>query len=67
MPKYHFDVVHEDAEGISCSDHADARRKADAIAKKIAKTVPDSEPRAILLSDDTGAAVYKAPIKPSRD
>ena len=67
MPKYHFDVVHEDAQGISCNDLVEARRKADAIADKIAKTVPGSEPRAILLSDDSGTAVYKAPIKPARD
>jgi hypothetical protein len=67
MPKYHFDVVHEDKVGISCSDHVEARRKADAIADRIAKTVPDSEPRAILLFDDAGTAVYRAPIRRAGD
>jgi hypothetical protein len=67
MPKYHFDVVHEDAVGMTCGDHVEARRKADAIADKIAKSAPDTEPRAILLFDEGGIAVYKAPIRPTAD
>jgi hypothetical protein len=71
MKTYHFDIAHgvrlEDPVGFDCRTDDDARMKAEAIARQIAKDVTgepdDRETRAVIVVDDAGTELYRVPIK----
>jgi hypothetical protein len=68
MPIFHFDIADgvrlEDPVGLDCSNEKDARKTADLIARQIAIDVVDGdEDRAVLVVDEPGLEIYKAPIK----
>ena len=69
MPIFHFDIADgvrlEDPVGLDCKNENDAKKTADLIARQIAVDIPaDSEDRAVLVVDETGSEIYKAPVKP---
>lgn len=67
MPYYHFEIVNgfrlEDPVGLQCHDHVAARRRADMIARQIAEDVPARQTRTVVLIDDHGTEIYKAPVR----
>jgi hypothetical protein len=68
MPIFHFDIADgvrlEDPVGLDCRNESDARRTADLIARQIAIDVVDGgEDRSVVVIDEAGAEIYKAPIK----
>ena len=71
MPIFHFDIVDiadgvrlEDPVGLDCKSEHDAKRTADLIARQIAMDLSgDKEPRSVVVVDQTGSEIYKAPVK----
>jgi len=68
MPIFHFDIADrvrlEDPVGLDCKNEHDARKTADLIARQIAIDLDgDSEDRAVVVVDEAGAEIYKAPVK----
>jgi hypothetical protein len=68
MPIFHFDIADgvrlEDPVGLDCKSECDARRTADLIARQIAIDLEgDSEDLAVVVIDEAGAEIYKAPVK----
>jgi hypothetical protein len=68
MPIFHFDIADgvrlEDPVGLDCKNEHDARKTADLIARQIAIDMVDSgEDRTVVVIDEAGAEIYKAPIK----
>ncbi len=69
MPIFRFDIADgvrlEDPVGLDCADEHDAKRTADLIARQIAIDLDsDSEDRAVVVVDEAGSEIYKAPVKP---
>jgi hypothetical protein len=66
MPTFRFDIADgvrlEDPIGLDCANEHDARKTADLIARQIAIEL-DGGDRAVLVIDETGAEIYKAPVK----
>ncbi len=67
MPKYHFEIVDgfrlEDPIGQDCGSDAQARSVAKQMARQIAEDIRrDDNDRKVIVLDDNGAEVYKAPI-----
>jgi hypothetical protein len=68
MPIFHFDIADgvrlEDPVGLDCKNEHDAKKTADLIARQIAIDVVDGgEDRSVVVIDEAGAEIYKAPIK----
>ena len=68
MPIFHFDVADgvrlEDPVGLDCKNELDARKTADLIARQIAIDLDgDYEDRAVVVVDEAGAEVYRAPVR----
>jgi len=68
MPIFHFDIADrvrlEDPVGLDCKSECDARKTADLIARQIAIDLDgDSEDRVVVVVDEDGAEIYKAPVK----
>jgi hypothetical protein len=68
MPIFHFDIADrvrlEDPVGLDCKNEHDARKTADLIARQIAIDLDgDSEDRVVVVVDEDGAEIYKAPVK----
>lgn len=68
MPIFHFDIADrvrlEDPVGLDCKNEHDAMKTADMIARQIAIDLDgDSEDRAVVVVDEAGAEIYKAPVK----
>jgi hypothetical protein len=68
MPIFHFDIADgvrlEDPVGLDCKSEHEARRTADLIARQIAiDLVGDDEPRSVVVVDEAGSEIYKAPVK----
>jgi len=68
MPIFHFDIADrvrlEDPVGLNCGNEHDARKIADLIARQIAVDLDgDGEDRAVVVVDETGAEIYKTPVK----
>lgn len=68
MPIFHFDIADrvrlEDPVGLDCKNERDAMKTADLIARQIAIDLDgDSEDRAVVVVDEAGAEIYKAPVK----
>jgi hypothetical protein len=69
MPIFHFDIADgvrlEDPVGLDCRNESDARKTADLIARQIAIDLDaDGEDRAVVVIDEAGSEIYKAPVKP---
>jgi hypothetical protein len=68
MPIFHFDIADgvrlEDPVGLDCKNEHDARKTADLIARQIAIDLDgDGEDRAVVVVDEAGTEIYKAPVK----
>jgi hypothetical protein len=68
MPIFHFDIADgvrlEDPVGLDCRNEQDARKTADLIARQIAIDLDgDCEDRAVVVVDQAGLEIYKAPVK----
>jgi hypothetical protein len=68
MPIFHFDIADgvrlEDPIGLDCRNENDARKTADLIARQIALDLDaDGEERAVIVIDEAGSEIYKAPVK----
>jgi hypothetical protein len=68
MPIFHFDIADrvrlEDPVGLDCKNEQDAMKTADMIARQIAiDLVGDREDRAVVVVDEAGSEIYKAPVK----
>jgi hypothetical protein len=68
MPIFHFDIADgvrlEDPIGLDCKSEHDAKRTANLIARQIAIDLDaDGEDRAVVVVDETGAEIYKTPVK----
>jgi hypothetical protein len=68
MPIFHFDIADgvrlEDPVGLDCESEHDAKRTADLIARQIAIDLGgDDEPRSVVVVDETGSEIYKAPVE----
>jgi hypothetical protein len=68
MPIFHFDIADavrlEDPVGLDCRNEHDARKTADLIARQIAIDLDsDGEDRSVVVVDEAGAEIYKAPVK----
>jgi hypothetical protein len=68
MPIFHFDIADgvrlEDPIGMACRNESDARKTADLIARQIALDLgADGEERAVVVIDEAGSEIYKAPVK----
>jgi hypothetical protein len=68
MPIFHFDIADrvrlEDPVGLDCRNENDARKTADLIARQIALDLDaDGEDRSVLVIDEAGSEIYKAPVK----
>ena len=68
MPIFHFDIADgvrlEDPVGLDCKNEHDARKTADLIARQIAIDLDgDSEDRAVVVVDEAGTEIYKAPVR----
>lgn len=68
MPIFHFDIADgvrlEDPVGLDCKSEQDAMKTADLIARQIAIDLDgDSEDRAVVVVDEAGAEIYKAPVR----
>lgn len=68
MPTYHFDVVDgyrlEDPIGLDCSNENDARDKARRMARQIAIDLKSEKARDVVVVDEDGKELFKAPVKP---
>ena len=67
MPVFHFDITIafrlEDPVGTSCASESDARQTADRIARQIAMDIADDDrERCVLVIDEAGSEIYKAPV-----
>ena len=68
MPIFHFDIADgvrlEDPVGLDCKSEHEAKQTADLIARQIAIDLdPDGEDRAVLVINEAGFEIYKAPVK----
>lgn len=68
MPIFHFDIADrvrlEDPVGLVCRNEQDARKTADLIARQIAADLDaDGEDRSVVVLDEAGSEIYKAPAK----
>jgi hypothetical protein len=68
MPIFHFDIADhvrlEDPVGLDCRNEHDAKTIADLIARQIAIDLEgDHEDRAVVVVDEAGAEIYRAPVK----
>jgi hypothetical protein len=68
MPIFHFDIADgvrlEDPVGLDCKNEHDAMKTADLIARQIAIDLHgDGEDRAVVVVDEAGSEIYKAPVK----
>lgn len=68
MPVFHFDIADgfrlEDPVGMDCASESDARKAADLIAHHIAVDIAsDNHARCVVVVDEDGAEIYKAPVK----
>ena len=68
MPIFHFDIADgvrlEDPVGLDCKTEHDAKRTADLIARQIAiDLIGDNEPRSVVVVDEAGSEIYKAPVR----
>jgi hypothetical protein len=68
MPIFHFDIADrvrlEDPVGLDCRNEHDARKIANLIARQIAIDLDgDGEDRSVVVVDEAGAEIYKAPVK----
>ena len=68
MPIFHFDIADgvrlEDPVGLDCKNEHDAMKTADLIARQIAIDLDgDREDRAVVVVDEAGTEIYKAPVK----
>jgi hypothetical protein len=68
MPIFHFDIADrvrlEDPVGLDCRNENDARKTADLIARQIALDLDaDGEDRSVLVIDEAGSEIYKAPVE----
>jgi hypothetical protein len=66
MPHYRFEIADGvrliDPVGLDCRDDQDARCKAKIIADRIAEQGTWSKARCVLVLDEDGAEIFKAPI-----
>jgi hypothetical protein len=66
MPKFHFEIVDgykiEDPVDLDCKNEQ-AKKVAEDIARQIAIDVGSTAARNVVVVDDGGAEVYKAPVK----
>jgi hypothetical protein len=66
MPKFHFEIVDgykiEDPVGIDLKNTDQAKMLANDIARQIAIDVGETAARKVVVIDDEGEEVYKAPI-----
>jgi hypothetical protein len=68
VPIFHFDIADgvrlEDPVGLECKSEREAKETADLIARQIASDLQsDSEDRAVLVIDEAGLEIYKAPVR----
>jgi hypothetical protein len=68
MPIFNFDIADgvrlEDPVGLDCATEHDAKRTADLIAQQIAiDLIGDNEPRSVVVVDEAGSEIYKAPVR----
>lgn len=68
MPIFHFDIADgvrlEDPVGLDCKSAHHAKKTADLIARQIAiDLVGDNEPRSVVVVDEAGSEIYKAPVR----
>jgi uncharacterized protein DUF6894 len=68
VPIFHFEIADgvrlEDPVGLDCKNEREAKETADLIARQIATDLQsDSEDRAVLVIDETGLEIYKAPVR----
>jgi hypothetical protein len=68
MPIFHFDIADgvrlEDPVGLDCKNENDAKKTADLIARQIAIDLDaDGEDRSVVVIDEAGSEIYKAPVK----
>jgi hypothetical protein len=68
MPIFHFDIADvvrlEDPVGLHCKSEHEAMETADLLARQIAIDLDaDGEDRAVLVIDESGIEIYKAPVK----
>jgi uncharacterized protein DUF6894 len=68
VPIFHFEIADgvrlEDPVGLDCKSEREAKETADLIARQIATDLQsDSEDRAVLVIDEAGLEIYKAPVR----
>jgi hypothetical protein len=68
MPIFHFEIADgvrlEDPIGLNCKNETDAKKTADLIARQIALDLDaDGVDRAVVVIDEAGSEIYKAPVK----
>ena len=68
MPIFHFDIADgvwlEDPVGLDCQSEHQAKQTADLIARQIAIDLdPDGEDRAVVVINEEGFEIYKAPVR----
>ena len=67
MPRFHFEIVDgykiEDPVGLDCKNEEQARTVARDIARHLATDVTGAEDRSVVVGDDDGVEVFKAPVK----
>jgi hypothetical protein len=69
MPVYQFKIVDgvtlEDPVGLDCDSDKDAKIKADSFAQQIAIDLAgDDEARCVIVVNENGTEIHKAPVKP---
>ena len=66
MRMFRFDIADgvrlADPIGLDCANEHDAKQTADLIARRIAIEL-EGEGRAVLVIDESGAEIYKAPVR----
>jgi hypothetical protein len=67
VPIFHFDIADgvrlEDPVGLDCQSEHEAKQTADLIARQIAIDLdPDGEDRAVVVINEEGFEIYKAPV-----
>lgn len=67
MPRYHFEIIDgfklEDPVGLECKSDDQAKQVAEDIARQIVIDVGENCARKVVVVDDDGSEIYKAPIK----
>ena len=67
MPKYHFEIIDgfrlEDPVGLDCTSEQQAQKVANDIARQIVIDVGEGAARKVVVVDEAGARICKAPIK----